>query len=351
MIFPAYPNYKDSGVEWLGEVPDHWSVQRLRYVANINPPKSEVRDLPDDTAVTFLPMEAVAEEGYLDLTKERALGELVNDYTYIREGDVAYAKITPCFENGKVALIQGALNGVAFGTTELTVLRPDPQKTISEYLFRVVSSEPFRSLGEASMYGAGGQKRVPEDYTREFTIGWPPIVEQRQIARFLDHETSRIDALIEEQQRLIDLLKEKRQAVISHAVTKGLDTGVPMKDSGLEWLGKVPAHWELCRIKHMIRAHGGATPAKERLEFWDGDIPWVCPKDMKKDRLSDATNHVTKEALLETGLSIIDAGSVLIVARGMILAHSLPVAVADAPLTINQDIKALVPYYHLLTFR
>src|SRR5690606_7911828 len=103
----------------------------------------------------------------------------------------------------------------------------------------------------SSMIGAGGLKRVPTDVINNFKIAAPTLCEQTQIARFLDHETARIDALIEEQQRLIELLKEKRQAVISHAVTKGLDPTVPMKDSGVEWLGEVPAHWEVKRLKHL----------------------------------------------------------------------------------------------------
>ncbi|MDY7115529.1 restriction endonuclease subunit S [Halomonas sp. SSL-5] len=251
MSFPKYPEYKDSGVEWLGEVPAHWEVKRLRYVAELNPSKSEVRSLPAESSVSFIPMEAVGEDGALSLDQMRPIGEVLAGYTYVREGDVSIAKITPCFENGKGAVMRGLENRVGFGTTELIVMRPKARLTTSNYLYRVVSSEPFRVLGESSMYGAGGQKRVPDDFVRNFTIAWPPYQEQAVIQAFLDHETARIDALVEEQQRLIVLLKEKRQAVISHAVTKGLDPDVPMKDSGVEWLGKVPAHWEVSRLKHV----------------------------------------------------------------------------------------------------
>ncbi|SEP95366.1 type I restriction enzyme, S subunit [Ectothiorhodospira magna] len=248
MSFPKYPEYKDSGVDWLGEVPAHWSVRRIRYVADINPSKSEARSLAGNKKVSFIPMESVGEDGTLDLKHVRPLEEVIDGYTYVRDGDVTFAKITPCFENGKAALMEGLESGIGFATTELTVLRPKPKCSTGEFLFRVVHSGPFRLLGEARMYGAGGQKRVPDDFARDFTIAWPPLTEQATIAAFLDYETARIDALVEEQQRLIELLKEKRQAVISHAVTKGLDPDVPMKDSGVEWLGEVPAHWELTRI-------------------------------------------------------------------------------------------------------
>lgn len=249
MSFPRYPEYKDSGVEWLGDVPAHWSVKRLRHVATLNPSKSEVAHLPRDTEVSFLPMEAVGDDGTLNLDRTRPIGEVESGYTYFREGDVTIAKITPCYENGKGALMRGLHNGHGFGTTELIVVRPSAGKTSSDYLHLLFTSHPFRRFGEASMYGAGGQKRVPDDFVRNFAVAFPPPQEQTAIATFLDRETAKIDALVAVQEKLIALLQEKRQAVISHAVTKGLDPSVPMKDSGVEWLGEVPGHWEVLPLK------------------------------------------------------------------------------------------------------
>ena len=252
MSFARYPAYKDSGVEWLGEVPAHWEVRRLRHAVQLNPSKSEVRHLPGKTEVSFLPMEAIGDDGSLDRERSRPISEVESGYTYFRDGDVTIAKITPCFENGKGAVMRDLLGGIGFGTTELIVARPDDAVVSSEYLDRIFNSHPFRRLGEAAMYGAGGQKRVPDDFVRDFAIALPPREEQADIETFLDRETAKIDALVAEQERLIALLKEKRQAVISHAVTKGLDPSVPMKDSGVEWLGEVPAHWEVVRIKHVV---------------------------------------------------------------------------------------------------
>ena len=252
MSFPRYPAYKDSGVEWLGKVPEHWEVKRLRHAATLNPSKQETAHLDRATEVSFLPMEAIGDDGSLNLERTRPIGDVETGYTYFREGDVTLAKITPCFENGKGGIMRGLVGGVGFGTTELIVARPAVKSISSAYLDRVFTSRPFRQLGEAAMYGAGGQKRVPDDFVRDFAIGLPPLDEQRAIATFLDRETAKIDALVAEQEKLIELLKEKRQAVISHAVTKGLDPSVPMKDSGVEWLGEVPAHWEVVRIKHVV---------------------------------------------------------------------------------------------------
>ena len=169
----------------------------------------------------------------------------------------------------------------------------------------------------------------------------PSENEVEKIARFLDHETARIDALIEEQQRLIELLKEKRQAVISHAVTRGLDPSVPMKDSGVEWLGEVPAHWGLRPLKYQCRFSGGGTPSKENLEYWNGEIPWVSPKDMKKFWISDAEDKITEIAVRESSTNIVPPGALLMVVRSGILQRTLPVAINTAPVALNQDMKAL----------
>ena len=258
-----YEKYKDSGVEWLGEVPAHWELQRLRFVAELNPSKAEVAALNKDMLVSFLPMEAIGEDGSLDLERERPISELEAGYTFFRDGDVTIAKITPCFENGKGAVMRGLRGGVGFGTTELIVARPRPMRITSESLHWWFISEPFRKRGESHMYGAGGQKRVPDDFVRDFIVALPAVAEQTAIATFLDHETTKIDALVEEQKRLIELLKEKRQAVISHAVTKGLNPNAPMKDSGVQWLGEVPAHWELNRLKFVAHVQTGIAKGKD----------------------------------------------------------------------------------------
>ena len=241
--FKPYPAYKDSGVDWLGEIPAHWEVKRLKLAADFNPPASEVRGLPADTDVSFVPMEAVGEYGGIDLSRNKLLAEVAAGYTYFRDGDVVVAKITPCFENGKGALAERLTNDIAFGTTELHVFRAK-SKIDRRFLFYVTLGDAFRRLGEADMYGAGGQKRVSESFFKNFKHPLPPQAEQRAIAAFLDRETARIDALVAKKGRLIELLQEKRTALITRAVTKGLDPKVPMKDSGVEWLGSIPAHWE-----------------------------------------------------------------------------------------------------------
>ena len=229
--------------------PSGWSRRRLRFDVRTNPVKSEL-DLPGDTEVSFVPMDAVGELGGLRLDQTRELAGTYNGYTYFADGDVCVAKITPCFENGKGAIAEGLTNGVAFGTTELHVLRPSPTLD-GRFLFYLTIAHDFRSYGESEMLGAGGQKRVPEGFLKDWIPPLPHIEVQQRIARFLDEKTARIDALIEKKQTLLERLAEKRQALITRAVTKGLNPNVPMKPSGVDWLGDIPVHWGVKQLRHV----------------------------------------------------------------------------------------------------
>ena len=304
--FKPYPRYKNSGVEWIGEVPADWSAERLRFYAEVNPVKSEVRDLDGDTLVSFVPMEAIGEDGSLRLDQTKAIDEVSTGYTYFRDGDVIVAKITPCFENGKGAIAKGLENGIGFGTTELHVIRPG--KVLNrEYLFYLLMSHAFRSFGAATMYGAGGQKRVPEDFIQDFKHSIPPIDYQKTISAFLDRETARIDQLIARKERQIELLQEKRSALISHAVTKGLNPNVKMKDSGIEWLGEIPEHWYLMRFKYLL-SEPLKYGANEVAELDDPSLPrYVRITDVNEDgTLRDDTfkslpEDIAKPYLLKDG--------------------------------------------------
>jgi len=264
MSLPRYAEYRDSGVASLGFIPSHWQVKRLRFAAELNPSKSEVANVDRQTEVSFLPMDAIGDDGSIRLDETRPLAQVENGYTYFRDGDVLIAKITPCFENGKGAVVQGLLDGVGFGTTELIVVRPKPKATTSDYLGWLFASPTFRKDAEGAMYGAGGQKRVPDSFVRDYLDAVPPIEEQSAIATFLNRETGKIDALIAEQEKLLTLLAEKRQATISHAVNRGLNPSAPMKDSGVPWLGEVPAHWKVLALRRLIdRFEQGWSPECE----------------------------------------------------------------------------------------
>jgi type I restriction enzyme S subunit len=311
--YRPYPRYKDSGIEWLGEIPAGWRPTRLRFCATVNPTRSELNGLSDDTEVSFVPMEAVCEYGGLRLEQTKPLAGLSTGYTYFRNGDVLVAKITPCFENGKGSIARDLANGVGFGTTELHVLRPMPRLDPA-FLFYLTISHSFRSIGAAYMYGAGGQKRVPDAFVRDFRHPIPPLDEQRAIAAFLDRETARIDALIEKKRQQIELLREKRTALISHAVTKGLDPNVPMKDSGIAWLGEIPAHWNVKRIKHLgaIRYGLGEPP-----EYVDDGLPFIRATDIKRGKIDlDNVRKVRREDVPWSRRPTLQIGEILVVRSG-----------------------------------
>ena len=260
-----YPAYRPSGVEWLGDVPTHWEVQRIKWVAELNPSRAEERAcLAADTPVTFLPMERVGTEGQIDVREKVGASQVWNGYTYFRRGDILVAKITPCFENGKGAYLDSLPTEVGFGSTEFHVLRAKPTVT-SQFLYRLTTDCAFRQNGTESMTGAAGQQRVPADFVANYQIPLPPLAEQRAIATFLDRETAKIDALVSKKERLIELLQEKRTALINHTVTKGLYPDAPMKDSGIEWLGEIPAHWNIRRINWIANLNPNSSKERTRL--------------------------------------------------------------------------------------
>src|SRR5690606_24100011 len=179
------------------------------------------------------------------------------------------------FENGKGAIAKGLTNGCAFGTTELHVLRVDLELLDPDFLFYLTISDWFRDLGESEMYGAGGQKRVPEDFIKNLITGIPPKHEQLTIVEFLDYKVAQIDALIAKKQSLLEKLAEQRTALISQAVTKGLDPSVPMKDSGVDWLGEIPAHWQCRRLRFDLKMN----PSKSEIQLDDQDLVSFVPME------------------------------------------------------------------------
>jgi len=221
MSFKAYDEYKDSGVEWLGEVPAHWSLKKFKHTARIK----NGRDYKDVE---------VSSDGYPVIGSGGEFSR-ASHYLYAKESVLLGRKGTidkPIYIN------------TPFWTVDTMFYTEIRKETSAKYLYY------YAKCFQYDMYSTNtALPSMAQEDLNNIHLASPMLKEQTTIAAFLDHETARIDALIEEQQCLIALLKEKRQAVISHAVTKGLDPNVPMKDSGVEWLGEVPAHWEVTRLK------------------------------------------------------------------------------------------------------
>lgn len=229
-------------------------MSRLKFSVALSP-SAKIRRLRADDPVSFIPMDAIKDGlGGVDGSRAEPLSVMTaGSYNFVANDDVLLAKVTPCFENGKKGRAEGLINGVGFATSEVYVLRPDASRIDPDFLLYLLSSEDFRFEGIRSMTGAGGLKRVSAEAVRNYDVKISNPDDQVAIARFLDRETGLIDGLIEKKTRFIALLKEKRAAVITHAVTMGLDPDAPMKDSGVDWLGHVPAHWDVLRIAALFR--------------------------------------------------------------------------------------------------
>ena len=244
----TYPAYKPSGIEWLGEIPEHWDVRRLKFIADLINVKANGAD--NDLPYTGL-------EHIESWTGRRIApnGEASNEgqaNLYTR-GDVLFGKLRPYLAKAHAADSDGVCTG------ELLVLRP---KAVNQkFLLNYLLNPDFVAIVDSSTYGAK-MPRANWDFIGNLPALIPPTNEQRAIAAFLDRETSRIDALIEKKRRQIELLQKKRSALISHAVTKGLNPNAKMKDSGIEWLGEIPEHWEMKRLKFVSALQTGLTLGK-----------------------------------------------------------------------------------------
>ena len=170
-------------------------------------------------------------------------------------------------------------------------------------------------------------------------VNYPDLPTQRRIADFLDRETARIDLLIEKKQRLVALQSERHQSTLQRLVLGGARIS---RTAGRDWIEALPSEWQIFPLKHLVSVYGGATPSKDREDYWQGEVPWVSPKDMKQDLLDSASHYISEAALMNSPLVMVPEDSVLIVVRGMILARNVPICRLNMPATINQDMKALV---------
>jgi len=223
-------------------------MTRLRFVTRLNPSKTEAGELVAYGNVTFAPMDALADGlGGLDTSLERPADELADgSYSYFADGDLLLAKVTPCFENGKKALVTNLPNRIGFATSEVHVIRPDRRKVDPNYLRYLLSSEAFRAAGIASMTGAGGLRRISDNAIRDFQLPVADLATQKAIAAFLDRETARINKLIAKKERQLTLATEKFDALVSMAVTKGLDGNRrEFSTSGVDYLGASPKEWDI----------------------------------------------------------------------------------------------------------
>lgn len=264
MTFPRYSDYKDSGVAWVGEVPEHWEVNPLFSVASEcdEPNKGMIEDnLLSLSYGNIIRKDINANDGLLP--------ESFETYQIIRQGDIVL-RLTD-LQNDQRSLRSALVGEVGIITSAYTAIHPfRAQPSYLAFLLRAYDVQKI-------FYSMGGGLRQSMKFAdlRRLPVLMPPAPEQSAIAAFLDRETTKIDALVAEQETLIALLKEKRQAVISHAVTKGLDPSVPLKDSGIDWLGEVPEHWGTTRLKFIAAVQSGVAKGRDLGDNETIQVPYL----------------------------------------------------------------------------
>ena len=341
-----YPAMKDSGVPWLGEVPEHWEIVALRRKLK---PYDGIKIGPFGSQVK---LEQMSESGFKVYGQANVIardftrgGKFVDQVKFdelsaceIRPGDLV---ITMMGTSGRCALVpDDAVPGIM--DSHLIRLRTTAEIDVS-FAARMIDEAPYVKE-QIAVAGKGSiMHGLNSNMIKDLAIALPPLSEQAAIVRFLDHYDRKIRRYIRAKQKLIKLLEEQKQTIIHHTVTRGLDPNVRLKPSGVDWLGDIPAHWEVRKLHQCVSILGGMTPSMEVPRFWGGEIPWVTPKDMKRMAVGDSILRVTDVAVQETSLRLIDPPAILMVVRGMILARRVPIAWATVPLTVNQDMKALKP--------
>lgn len=340
--YPPYARYIPSNVDWLGDIPDHWEVWKITHgfnrIGSGTTPKSD-NPIYYDGDIPWVTTSELRETVIVD-TSQKVTEEAVASHSALK----IYAKGSLAIAMYGATIGRLGVLGVDATFNQACCVFSDPTVFDTRFVYYWLW---MRRPILISLSNGGGQPNLSQDDLKKLWIPIPYIEEQQAIARFLDFKTTQIDALIAKKQTLLDKLAEKRTALISHAVTKGLDPQAKMKDSGVAWLGQIPAHWEAKRLKFVVSTFGGGTPNTGKPEYWNGEIPWVSPKDMKCDFIDATEDYLTELGVAESATKIVPVDSVLIVVRSGILRHTIPVARNTVEVSLNQDMKALVTNNHL----
>lgn len=335
MSFPRYSEYQASGIPWVEFIPAAWKVLPLYAIA---------KECDDSNR-------GMQEKNLLSLSYGRIVQKDINSndgllpesfetYQIVQPNDIVL-RLTD-LQNDQRSLRSALVRQTGIITSAYLAVRP--QGVVPHFLSYLLRAYDTTKV----FYSMGGGLRQSMKFAdlKRLPMVLPTEQEQGRIASFLDHETAKIDALVAEQEKLITLLQEKRQAVISHAVTKGLNPNAPMRDSGVEWLGEVPAHWEVRRVKDYFQTCSGGTPntGQQALYYTDEEngIPWVRTTDLQNDILRNVEVFITEQALIDTACSILPKGTVMVAmygGDGTVGKNGL-LAIAAA---INQAVCGLLP--------
>ena len=327
MNYSKYESYKDSGVGWLGEIPSDWKLGRISAFFSERRQKVSDKDYPPLSVTklgVFPQWENVAKSNDGDNRKLVKKGDFVINSRSDRKGSSGIAK-----QDGSVSLIN-------------IVLKPvDIEPRYSEYLFKSYNFiEEFYRVGHGIVADLWTTRF---DDIKNSMIALPSLDVQTKIANFLDEKTAQIDQAIALKQQQIDKLNEYKQIVIQNAVTKGLNPKAPMKNSGVEWIGDIPEHWEVKKLKFIFdKIQTGTTPISQINGYFDGEINWFTPKDLNNDYLLDSERKLTQLAIVHKQVKLFEKNSVLVVGIGATSGKTSFMPIEGA---FNQQITAFKSYY------
>jgi type I restriction enzyme S subunit len=339
--------YKPSGIEWLGDIPEHWEQRKLRNILAL----SVLRNQPD------LPLlSVVREKGIIkrDTSSKdenhNYIPEDLTNYKVVKAGQFAMNKMKAWQGSYGVSKYDGIVSP-AYHVFNLEKVTPD----FFHIAIRSKAYVPF--FGQASDGVRIGQWDLSLVRMREIPFLIPPIEEQNQIAQYLDYKTKQINRFIKNKQKLIKLLKEQKQNIINQAVIEGTNKNVSFKPSGIEWLGDIPVHWEMRKVKNVCSLVGsGTTPTSGQMKFYNGSVPWVTTSELRENTILNTKSKITEEALnIFSALKLFPPQSLLIAMYGAtigrigILGIEASTNQACCALVLSKSIKVEFAFYWFLS--
>jgi|GEM_PF-358620 len=349
----GYPSYRASGTPWAQQIPEHWQTARLRYVAHIGNGTTPSRDRTDYWQNGTIPwLNSGQVNDYVVQQARQFITSVAQKETSLRlwpKGSV----IVGLYGQGKTRGTPAYLNMAATINQALAGIMPGDEMDgrFLHYMF-IAGREFLRNEGRG-----GSQPNLNCSIVGSFAVLLPPLAEQEKIAHYLRTQDTKIARFIRIKRELIARLNEQKLRLIDHAVTGGLDTTAQRKPSGVAWLGDVPAHWEVLKLKFATKKIvGGSTPKSDNPSYWDGGLVWITPRDISKSNALYSSQRTISVAGLQS------CGTVLVPPESIIITSRAPVgnvAVARVELCTNQGCKAIVPapeivsseYLFLLLFR
>ena len=295
---PGAGRMKESNIHepWLGDVPLDWVSSRIKNVALLSPGFSGKNPTQHELCIV-LPMELLSDNGTIDISNIQRYEDVLSGLTIFEAGDVLFAKITPCMENGKGAYVEALSTRYAFGSTEYHVLRP-LHKVQGKFLYYYTKNSVFREYAAENMTGAAGQKRVSSRFLKETRLFLPPLPEQIRIAAYLDVSCAAIDAAVNAKKKQLEALTALRKETIHRVVTRGLDKSPALRDTHNSWIEKIPVGWDLICLKRISDIQTGLTLGK----VYEG--PTVERPYLRVANVQDGHLDLTDVTLIEVPLSV-----------------------------------------------